>query len=663
MRNKLNTVILILLIISSQVILAQERDKVSEPKAGYGVFGNLNLNNHTADFRGLPGVPSCCPQYASGDGTGFSFGLLYEIPFSQRLALALRGSYATHSALLQSRENTTVGVINVPTSAVIEHSLDAHLSSAGLEPLLGYKLFGGLSLNAGLRIGLVLQKKYNQKEVLIEPAGTGTFENGLRTRNPQSGDIPDASSLYGAVVAGLSFRLPLNGEGTLFLVPEALYAYGITPVANNLTWNTNTLRGGVAIIYSPRPEPVPIQPPLPPLPPPPPPKPPEKPVLAVSVTASGVDENGNESPMSTVVVGEFISAQFRPMLNYVFFEENEAKLPPRYNTLAPAQAASFNVNSLHLEGTLDVHHQILNIVGKRMQENQKATITITGCNSNTGAEKENVSLSRARAETVRDYLKQVWNIAENRMKIEARNLSSRPSGSDQPDGIAENQRVELTSNAWEIIEPIQTRDFERQVTPVALRFHPSVQAKAGIANWTLILQQEGKQLKTLSGIGDIPENIDWQISREQESIPRSSEPLEYTLAVTDKVNQITSTKGTLRVEQKKVDKEVGRYSLILFDFDQATLNDYNRRIARSIQSALPAGATIKIAGYTDRIGEAEHNQKLSEERAKNTASALGVKGAQVEGVGESVLLYDNDLPEGRFYSRTVNVLVEKEGGK
>ena len=29
-----------------------------------------------------------------------------------------------------------------------------------------------------------------------------------------------------------------------------------------------------------------------------------------------------------------------------------------------------------------------------------------------------------------------------------------------------------------------------------------------------------------------------------------------------------------------------------------------------------------------------------------------------KGLGESVLLYDNDIPEGRFYCRTVEVILE-----
>ena len=643
-------VVLLTLLASS---LSAQLSQADPP--GYGAFGNAHFNMHTADFRALPGVPSCCPQYTDGDGGGFGIGLLYEIPLATRFSLALRGSYATHGALLISRETSTVGISGVPTEAIIEHSIDAGLSSIGLEPLVGYRLFGDLRLHAGGRIGYVLGKRYEQREELIEP--NGTFENGLRTRNDTDGDIPDASTMHAAFVTGFSYSLPMNGEGTLFLRPELLYSFGITQVVSDLTWQANAARAGIAIVYTPRVEAVPVEAPPPP---PPPPPPPVKPALACDVRLAGLDPEGSEIPLSTLLVEEFVSTQFRPMLAYVFFEENSAVIPERYHTLIPAQAASFAPDDLHLAGMLDVHHHLLNIIGKRLREHPSAAITITGCNANVGAEAGNTALSRSRAETVRDYLHSVWAVEEHRMTVQARDLPSRPSGSDQGDGIVENRRVELSSDAWEIMQPIVTRDDERQVTPTAIRFAPSITTGSGVRTWALVVSQNDKELKRFEGNGTPPTSLDWEPTSEQGSIPSGSEDLAYVLTVWDASGQTTKTRGVLPVTVRRVDREVGRYSLILFDFDQATLNPYNRRIADMIRPAIDPGAEVRVTGYTDRIGEAAYNLKLSEDRARNVARILGVSGARVEGLGQSVELHDNRLPEGRFYSRTVNVLVQME---
>jgi outer membrane protein OmpA-like peptidoglycan-associated protein len=53
----------------------------------------------------------------------------------------------------------------------------------------------------------------------------------------------------------------------------------------------------------------------------------------------------------------------------------------------------------------------------------------------------------------------------------------------------------------------------------------------------------------------------------------------------------------------------------------------------------------------------EYNRNLAGSRAKATASAIGTPNATIQGIGSSELLYDNDVPEGRFYCRTVTIFV------
>jgi len=52
------------------------------------------------------------------------------------------------------------------------------------------------------------------------------------------------------------------------------------------------------------------------------------------------------------------------------------------------------------------------------------------------------------------------------------------------------------------------------------------------------------------------------------------------------------------------------------------------------------------------------NKKISSKRAKAVADRLKIPSAQVEGVGETEILYDNSTPEGRYYCRTVQITIE-----
>ena len=122
----------------------------------------------------------------------------------------------------------------------------------------------------------------------------------------------------------------------------------------------------------------------------------------------------------------------------------------------------------------------------------------------------------------------------------------------------------------------------------------------------------------------------------------------------------------LTLDRKNVEKLPGRtlekISLILFDFDRFELGVRNSSILENASARLRQQSTMVIRGYTDAMGDDQYNLRLSERRASAVRDQLqrqNPTGAmRSEGVGESNLLFDNGLPEGRFYCRTVQILIE-----
>jgi len=135
---------------------------------------------------------------------------------------------------------------------------------------------------------------------------------------------------------------------------------------------------------------------------------------------------------------------------------------------------------------------VLNIIGKRMIEHPEAAITLTGCNDNIGAEKGNRKLSTARAEAVRDYLQTGWNIAPDRILIEARNLPKMPSTSRLEEGQADNRRVEITSENPAILDLVRSTYFATRIDAPALTLKPVVTAPHGVAVGRLPLPTTGR---------------------------------------------------------------------------------------------------------------------------------------------------------------------------
>jgi outer membrane protein OmpA-like peptidoglycan-associated protein len=331
------------------------------------------------------------------------------------------------------------------------------------------------------------------------------------------------------------------------------------------------------------------------------------------------------------------------------------------------EALNFNVNQIYDLKTLDTYYYILNIIGFRLRNNPKANITIVGCNSNSGLEQNNMTLSLERATAVMNYFINTWEISADRIKIKNRNLPEKPSPMEYPEGLEENRRVEIYSDNYEIIAPLFINDTLRTTTPSDIRFYPEIYAEAGLKNWTIQAEQNNIIYKEFFGQNKLPNYLEWSIDLEKNSIPVFNQPLIYYIEAMDSVNNnIVSQIDSIDLQQIKIektknrvgDKKIEHFSLILFDFDDTSLNETNIKIKDYIKSKVAQNSKVIIAGYTDKLGEETYNQKLSLNRAISLAKLLNLPLNITKGLGESVLLYDNSLPEGRFYCRTVEVIVE-----
>lgn len=643
-------------LISSRPMLAQplgdEDTTVYRTAFSVGPFAAYQLAQHDASIGTLPGVFTCEPGFSGSNSGGFAAGALVEVGMSPMFALQGRLGYSTFSAHLTHQEdigNVVQG--NEVVSAISEHVIDLDAGMLTLDARALLKPFSfPLGVHLGLQAGSLMTKDAEQVENLISPEHV-TFYGGYTWRNRFQGELPDANTLQVYGVVGLSYELALSPYVTF--APEVTYNRAFISLIADSAWSTHMLRFGASVKLRLNE--------VDPIPPPPPP-----PTLAATITATGLLADGTERSVPQLRVEEFLTSQLRPLLNYVFFPENSAEMPERYVRMTSGQASSFREEGLYNLDVLSTYYQMLNVLGRRMQQNPDATIRLVGTNDGN-AEKGNQTLSRQRAQAVRDYLRDVWGIDESRMKVEARNLPEKASNASQPEGQEENRRVEIYPEPSTLLEPVFTSDTLRNTNPPGIRFRQNVQADAGVASWKLVVRQDRRTLKEFSGTGNVPSTLDWSLER-QADIPRGVAPIEYHIEVEDTTGQRQATPpARLPIDQVTIqkkrrdriaDKEIDRYSLILFDFGKTTLGDANRRIIDFIRGRIASEATVSVTGHSDRVGDEDVNLRLSTERAKVAAAALEVPVADVRGLGESVMLYDNDLPEGRLYSRVVNVLVE-----
>jgi len=641
----------------------------NDKRARIGLFGNYAYGMHSASFDKLPSVSNCCPEFTSTSGSGFFLGAQFQSPLSDDFALALRAHYGTYGVDFTTTETKPILIGDQPTEALIRHDLRADFTQVSIEPLLVYRATRSLNFLGGLTLGFVLDGTYDQKETLEQPS-QATFTGGSKIRNALVGDIPELSSIALGITLGVSYDLAINADRTLFLSPEVLFTFSPTGVAKDVSWNIHQLRAGLAVNFIP-PDVVDtltdvelleaargIDPPtraggnIP---------------FTASVSATGLKEDGRLAPITSVRVEEFASTRVRPLLPYVFFEKNSSDMPVRYRKLSSEQRDAFTEKNFYNLDALVTYYHLLNLLGKRLNENPTASITLTGCTDADEAG-QGALLAQQRADAVKDYLTDTWGIAGSRITVVTRALPESPSNSAEADGRAENRRVEIATTSTSLLAPVMSNDTMRTFDPAGVRFIPSIDPRVPIASYTLFVTEGDRIIKTFHNGDPIPASLDWRVEEQSRFLPREARELKYLLVVRDSTGLVIPSAtqsiaiSQVLIEDKRAtggtDKTIDRYSLILFGFDQSDLNPANIALVADVKQKIQPNSTVRVVGYTDRIGSDDYNQKLSEQRARAVSRALGVPEGNAYGMGERFQLYDNATPEARFYSRTVEVFVD-----
>lgn len=361
-----------------------------------------------------------------------------------------------------------------------------------------------------------------------------------------------------------------------------------------------------------------------------------------------------------------------PMLNYVFFDSSSATIHSRYLTVdSPEKTSEFD--ETQIRKSLDKYYHLLNIIGQRARQNLAATLTLTGCNMDVGAEKNNLELSRQRAEGIKVYLQNIWGIPPERIAVVARRLPEKPSSARTPAGQAENRRVEITSNEPSLLRPIRSEVNELVFAPEIGQFQLKINAPEGLKQWKFQANSPAGIL--FSKTSDEPKTeLAWNWLNLQGEKISQLDQLSYSLEIIDAEGAFfTTVPKTLPVTEITAinpkteilaDSSFEKFSLILFDFNSSQLSGRNEILMAKVLELYQThpDAKLRVMGYCDDIGSEDYNLKLSTQRAKMAYTSLQrmkIPGNRLafHGYGEINPIFSNDSPEGRFLNRTVQILI------
>jgi outer membrane protein OmpA-like peptidoglycan-associated protein len=625
-----------------------------------GLFGAGTLNMHSGAFSTYEGLQGC-GSFSDATTMGWTLGNLLDVRFGNSWGAQARlglwdanGTFNDPAPVAPLVALQDGSLVRLPSSFDLNTTVDV----LTLDLLATYELFPRLHVAFGPHVGYVSRASFEQSEELdantpVRFANGGTSRLILSAPFDQGDAMATTRNLRLGATAQVSYEFPIAKR--VDLAPEVAFTMPFTSVLSSFSWSINMLRAGIRVTYefsSDPPPPAPVEAP------PPAPAPVATlmpPYVLLDVTATAAD--GSSDAVSEVVLSEARSFDVVPLLPNVFFDSLSAALPARY-VRRTGRTSGFAPAALGGD-VLTVYHDILNIIGQRLQQRPSATLSIMGHREPQSGEID-AALAMQRAEAVRDYLVATWGIDAGRLLVASRELPQRPSNRTVADGRDENRRVELSTNDPAIMAPVRRTSTRASIAPSPIRVLPTVapegpaQVRVVAADGTTLREETVATGSQMQWSAD-PATVAGLIGRGHRRVTVTA----------------TSGEGDMRREARHViglrrhrsedgaseaDTIRERHRLVFFGFDDDRISAIDQQHMDALQARLRTSSKITVTGYTDRIGDAGYNTGLSTRRAVRVANTLRERivpeVVRERGAGPE-LIHDNNLPEGRMYNRTV----------
>ncbi|MCS6808158.1 MAG: hypothetical protein NZ661_05030 [Candidatus Kapabacteria bacterium] len=359
--------------------------------------------------------------------------------------------------------------------------------------------------------------------------------------------------------------------------------------------------------------------------------------------------------------------QFPPCL---VFEPNSSALPKDIKQYRAHETHTFSLHSLSPHPR-SIYAEVLNILGKRLNDYPDATLTLTA------TESSNTTLSRERIDAIRNYLNQTWQIDSKRITIkispvDAQTARQRLALFTSDDAI---RCIELRSSDPRITAPIRIAGVHIITKPRSLNLTLDARPRSMIRSWscTLTAEATGGEKDTILRTAGVTLPFSTTLPLEPSMWTVVPEEIQAHLIGLDSLNRKGSRTLNiplyrLSLEQKRSqrvqDKIINRYRFLVPVSQNPSIvesTDQNTLI-REIVSVVSgsAGTTLTLIPYG--FGEKATLQAV-ERFAKNIADEirrliplLPQNSVQIE---PALDVLAPETPQERMLARSVVLLVEK----
>lgn len=355
--------------------------------------------------------------------------------------------------------------------------------------------------------------------------------------------------------------------------------------------------------------------------------------------------------------------QSSELLPLVFFEDNSAAVPVRYTQLQQEEVEGFSRHTLVRLSPVQVYYHVLNILGVRMAENPMSAIVLTG----STVRGEPIALAQARAESVRNYLRDVWGIDEKRMAIR------------EERGGNESRSVAISSTSSVLTEPVVIEWKLQNLAAPPVKLSHRVHAEAGVQSWRLLLTYRGREVGRYEGttVQELDSlSLAFNISAGMNDSVLA--PLFAVLVVDDKAGATTTATAaiplvwntlphTSQASGSAVVDEKENMSTILFASDTEASSMVNHPLLQTLLFSVRADARITISSLVANSKENGEALLLRPDRLAEVILAalkkreMPIMEMHVQRQGEYAIPSLQGLPERTLFQSAVCVVVEQNG--
>lgn len=647
------------LLLNFQLLLSTTTDTTNYYKFSLGFLIGASRIEHSTDLPIIMGNDNC-GSFSEGLSFGKSIGLSLSYNYINNLCSINSKLFFSNFDASFSTNKTNFRVYNPINNdyenVYINYSFNSNVTIFKFQPTfiiqpvkqIPLKLSLGVEINNPLSI-----PKYYTNEEIISPR-VFTFPDQTQKHIIDNGTLTDLATSF-STISALQYELPIRDR--LFLNFELFYQHPLSSKSGSFRWETfeyglnimlgygfNSLFLEKEIIQEPTKigqEPIDI---------------PAKQIVVNFEPTSLVLKPKPIKVLETTITEAY------PLLPYIFFDEKSEKLNQKY---LQNWNEDFDESSL-THNSIEIYYRVLDIIGKRLNKNRKARITIIGHSDGiefpTKKEREEIALRRAKV--VANYLIDKWNVKNEQIKIEYRDKPILSTSDIYEQGPSENRRVEIKTDDNLLLKPViltKFKEYRVLSDKINIDFISNNMDSLQIKNFEIIGQKIYGLNKTR------PDNIEIPIDK------LIQEKISYCIENTDSLDcratywtndTLKSSTVVIPYEIEKNTFEYQRLNLIVFDFDKYQISPMNYEILKNfVANSIQEDSEVRIIGSTDVLGTKEYNLQLSKQRALETRKTLqqikpNTNFVEVDGIGDINHKYDNSTPEGRFYSRTVLIEVK-----